>query len=93
MSLYLLLMIFSFGSCLVLSFDRKVAFYKNIRFLAPAIIAVAIPFLFGIKFLQIMVYGVLMKPTFRVFILANYQLRRSCSSFLYRIAVCSSMKF
>ena len=45
MSLYLLLMIFSFGSCLVLSFDRKVAFYKNIRFLVPAIVAVAIPFL------------------------------------------------
>ena len=45
MSLYLLLMIFSFGSCLVLSFDRKVAFYKNIRFLGPAILSVAIPFL------------------------------------------------
>ncbi|MEE3145018.1 MAG: lycopene cyclase domain-containing protein [Bacteroidota bacterium] len=45
MSLYLLLMIFSFGSCFVLSFDRKVAFYKNIRFLAPAIVIVAIPFL------------------------------------------------
>ena len=45
MSLYLLLMIFSFGSCLVLSFDRKVAFYKNIIFLAPAIVIVAIPFL------------------------------------------------
>ena len=45
MSLYLLLMIFSFGSCLVLSFDRKVAFYKNIRFLGPAILFVAIPFL------------------------------------------------
>ena len=45
MSLYLLIMIFSFGSCLVLSFDRKVAFYKNIRFLAPAIVIVAIPFL------------------------------------------------
>ncbi len=38
-------MIFSFGSCLVLSFDRKVAFYKNIRFLGPAILSVAIPFL------------------------------------------------
>ena len=38
-------MIFSFGSCFVLSFDRKVAFYKNIRFLAPAIVIVAIPFL------------------------------------------------
>jgi lycopene cyclase domain-containing protein len=45
MSLYLLLMIFSFGSCLVLSFDRKVAFYKNIRFLGPAILSVALPFL------------------------------------------------
>ena len=45
MSLYLLLMIFSFGSCLVLSFDRKVAFYKSIRFLLPAIVVVAIPFL------------------------------------------------
>ena len=45
MSLYLLLMIFSFGSCLVLSFDRKVAFYKSIRFLVPAIVVVAIPFL------------------------------------------------
>ena len=45
MSLYLLLMIFSFGSCLVLSFDRKVAFYKNIRFLVPAIVLIAIPFL------------------------------------------------
>ena len=38
-------MIFSFGSCLVLSFDRKVAIYKNIRFLVPAIVLIAIPFL------------------------------------------------
>ena len=45
MSLYLSLMLFSFGSCLALSFDRKVAFYKNVRYLIPAITAVAIPFL------------------------------------------------
>ena len=45
MSLYLILMLVSFGSCLMLSFDKKVAFYKNIKFIIPAIIAVAIPFL------------------------------------------------
>lgn len=45
MSLYLILMLVSFGSCLVLSFDKKVAFYKNIRFFVPAVFIVAIPFL------------------------------------------------
>ena len=45
MSLYLTLMIVSFGSCLALSFDKKVAFYKNIKFIIPAITIVAIPFL------------------------------------------------
>tara|TARA_B100001059_G_scaffold211992_1_gene226732 strand:+ start:830 stop:1525 length:696 start_codon:yes stop_codon:yes gene_type:complete len=45
MSLYLILMLVSFGSCLVLSFDKKVAFYKNMRFFIPAVFAVAIPFL------------------------------------------------
>lgn len=45
MSLYLLLMLVSFVSCLALSFDQKVAFYKNIKFLIPAITIVAIPFL------------------------------------------------
>jgi lycopene cyclase domain-containing protein len=45
MSLYLILMLVSFGSCLVLSFDKKVAFYKNMRFLVPAVFIVAIPFL------------------------------------------------
>ncbi len=45
MSLYLILMLVSFGSCLVLSFDKKVAFYKNMRFFIPAVFAVATPFL------------------------------------------------
>lgn len=45
MSLYLILMLVSFGSCLVLSFDKKVAFYKNMRFFVPAVFIVAIPFL------------------------------------------------
>ena len=45
MSLYLVLMLFSFGSCFALSFDQKVAFYKNIKYLIPAITVVAIPFL------------------------------------------------
>lgn len=45
MSLYLLLMFVSFGSCLALSFDQKVAFYKNVKFIIPAITIVAIPFL------------------------------------------------
>ena len=45
MSLYLTLMLVSFGSCLVLSFDKKVAFFKNMRFLVPAVFLVAIPFL------------------------------------------------
>ena len=94
MSLYLLLMIFSFGSCLVLSFDRKVAFYKSIRFLVPAIVVVAIPFFdLGSNFLQIVGCGGLMKTTFRVFISGNFQLRRFYSSFLYHIVVCSFMRF
>jgi lycopene cyclase domain-containing protein len=38
-------MLVSFVSCLALSFDQKVAFYKNIKFLIPAITIVAIPFL------------------------------------------------
>ena len=45
MSLYLTLMLVSFGSCLALSFDQKVAFFKNIKFIIPAVITVAIPFL------------------------------------------------
>jgi len=45
MSLYLLLMFVPFGSCLALSFDQKVAFYKNVKFIIPAITIVAIPFL------------------------------------------------
>tara|TARA_Y100000385_G_scaffold81373_1_gene83268 strand:+ start:541 stop:1230 length:690 start_codon:yes stop_codon:yes gene_type:complete len=45
MSLYLILMLVSFGSCFLLSFDKKVAFYKNIKFLAPAIFLVAVPFI------------------------------------------------
>ena len=45
MSLYLILMLVSFGSCFILSFDKKVAFYKNIKFLAPAIFLVAVPFI------------------------------------------------
>lgn len=45
MSLYLMLMLFSFGSCLALSFDKKVAFFKNIKYIFLAISAVAIPFL------------------------------------------------
>lgn len=45
MSLYLILMLVSFGSCLILSFDKKVAFYKNMRFFIPAVFSVAIPFL------------------------------------------------
>lgn len=44
MSLYLILLLVSFGSCLVLSFDKKVAFYRNMRFFIPAVFAVAIPF-------------------------------------------------
>lgn len=45
MSLYLILMSVSFGSCFLLSFDKKVAFFKNMRFFVPAVFAVAIPFL------------------------------------------------
>ena len=45
MSLYLTLMLVSFGSCFLLSFDGKVAFYKNFKYLFPAIIAIAIPFI------------------------------------------------
>ena len=45
MSLYLTLMLVSFGSCLMLSFDRKVSFYKNLKYLFPAITAIAVPFL------------------------------------------------
>ena len=45
MSLYLILMLLSFGSCFFLSFDKKVAFYKKIKFLVPATFLVAVPFL------------------------------------------------
>ena len=45
MSLYLILMLASFGPCFLLSFDKKVAFFKNMRFFVPAVFAVAIPFL------------------------------------------------
>ena len=45
MSLYLTLMLVSFGSCFILSFDRKVAFYKNYKYLFPAITSIALPFL------------------------------------------------
>ena len=45
MSLYLTLMLVSFGSCFLLSFDGKVAFYKNFKCLFTAIIAIAIPFI------------------------------------------------
>ena len=41
----MLLLFVSFGSCLALSFDHKVAFYKNVKFIIPAITIVAIPFL------------------------------------------------
>ena len=53
MSLYLILMLVSFGSCLVLSFDKKVAFYKNMRFFIPSVFAVAIPFLIWDEFFTI----------------------------------------
>lgn len=53
MSLYLILMLVSFGSCFVLSFDKKVAFYKNIRFLIPAVLLVAIPFLIWDEFFTV----------------------------------------
>ena len=33
-----------FGSCLVLSFDKKVAFFKNVHFFLPAVFMVAVPF-------------------------------------------------
>ena len=45
MSLYLILMLACFGPCFLLSFDKKVAFFKNMRFFVPAVFAVAIPFL------------------------------------------------
>ena len=45
MSLYLILMLACFGPCLLLSFDKKVAFFKNMRFFVPAVFAVATPFL------------------------------------------------
>tara|TARA_B110000037_G_scaffold108148_1_gene125283 strand:+ start:41 stop:712 length:672 start_codon:yes stop_codon:yes gene_type:complete len=38
-------MLASFGPCFLLSFDKKVAFFKNMRFFVPAVFAVAIPFL------------------------------------------------
>jgi lycopene cyclase domain-containing protein len=53
MSLYLILMLASFGPCFLLSFDKKVAFYKNIRFLAPAIFLVATAFLVWDEFFTI----------------------------------------
>ena len=53
MSLYLILMLVSFGSCLILSFDKKVAFYKNMRFFIPAVLIVAIPFLIWDEYFSI----------------------------------------
>ncbi len=45
MSLYLLVILASLAGPLLLSFDRKVAFYRSWKFLFPAILAVAFPFL------------------------------------------------
>lgn len=46
-------MLVSFGSCFVLSFDKKVAFYKNMRFFIPAVFLVAIPFLIWDEFFAV----------------------------------------
>ncbi|MBR9922078.1 MAG: lycopene cyclase domain-containing protein [Bacteroidetes bacterium] len=56
--LYALLMIFSFIPVFALSFDRWVAFYKTWRYLIPAIVIMAIPFIvWDVWFTRMEVWG------------------------------------
>lgn len=56
--LYLLLMVFSFVPVFFLSFDKWVAYYKEWRYLVPAILIMAIPFIvWDILFTEWQVWG------------------------------------
>lgn len=58
MSLYFLVMLCSIAGPLLLSFDKKVAFYRSFRYLFLAIIIVAIPFiLWDIIFTENAIWG------------------------------------